>query len=53
MGRYRVFYEQIDSTYFDVSANNKDEAVEKARKLWCKFLEDCKEEESTEVDRIR
>ena len=32
--KYRVYFAQVNQTYFDVEANNEKEAVEKAAKEW-------------------
>ena len=33
MHKYRVFFNQINSTFYDVSASNKEEAFEKAKEM--------------------
>lgn len=38
MARYRVYFNQINQTYFDVNAKDKEEAREKAKIEWKKNM---------------
>lgn len=39
IGKYRVYFDQVNATYFDVSARSKDEALKKGRKEWKESLD--------------
>ena len=41
MAKYRVWIEQVNQTYFDVSANSEVAAGEKAYKEWCRENREC------------
>ena len=34
MRKFRVYFQQVNQTYFDAEANSPDEAAEKAAKTW-------------------
>lgn len=40
MNKYRVFFDQINQMCFEVTAKNKEDAIEKAKKEWLESV-DC------------